>query len=618
MTELVDVDKEIYEFLDLDNPKSFLLFAGAGSGKTRTLVNVLQSVRDKKLQKLIEKGQKVAVITYTNAACLEIQHRLEYDPIFSVSTIHSFIWELIEPFTSDIKDILFSKLEADIADLTIKINKAKDKNGKTALSNAHSLESKQRRLDDLDKVERFTYSPSSNKVSLGTINHSEVINIGSTFLAEQELMQRILINRYPILLIDESQDTNKALLEAFISVQENHTSNFSLGLFGDMMQRIYSGGKDDLINTLPAGWKMPAKKINYRCPKRVIKLINEIRKESDNNTQESKKDANEGIVRLFIVNSDTSNKLAAENVIRQHMAELSLDEKWNISDEVKTLTLEHAMAANRGGFDDFLSPLSTVNSLRDGALNGSNKIINFITTVVLPFINSVLDDDLFEVTRLIKKNSSLFSDSNETFTVDPLSALKNIDSNVSILKKTLEKKNVLLREILSSINLNKLLTLPEELEGYLIETNNKSTESEEDLKLASDKDKAWSIALNANIEHVKNYASYISGSLGYATHQGVKGLEFERVMAILDDAESKGFLFSYEKLFGVKDLTKKDIENEDLGKDSAISRTRRLFYVICSRAEQSLAVVAYSDDPIGVKQKAINSKWFNESEIISL
>ena len=58
MTELVDVDKEIYEFLDLDNPKSFLLFAGAGSGKTRTLVNVLQSVRDKKLQKLIKKAKR--------------------------------------------------------------------------------------------------------------------------------------------------------------------------------------------------------------------------------------------------------------------------------------------------------------------------------------------------------------------------------------------------------------------------------------------------------------------------------------------------------------------------------------------------------------------------------
>ena len=126
-TELVGVDKEIFHFLDLDKPKSFLLFAGAGSGKTRTLVNVLQEIRNKRLQKLIENGQKVAVITYTNVACKEIQHRLEYDPIFSVSTIHSFIWELIKPFTSDIKNFLKVKLQTDIGDLNEKINKARDR-----------------------------------------------------------------------------------------------------------------------------------------------------------------------------------------------------------------------------------------------------------------------------------------------------------------------------------------------------------------------------------------------------------------------------------------------------------------------------------------------------------
>lgn len=613
--ELVGVDKEIYGYLNLDEPKSFLLFAGAGSGKTRTLVNVLRKIREKKLQVLIENGQRVAVITYTNAACLEVQHRLEYDSIFSVSTIHSFIWELIKPFTIDIKDFLYSKLSADIADLTTKIDKAKDKNGKTALSNAYSRESKQRRLDDLGKVERFTYSPSSNKVSRGTINHSEVIAIGALFLTEQKLIQTVLINRYPILLIDESQDTNKALLEAFISAQENHKSNFSLGLFGDMMQRIYSGGKDDLTNTLPADWETPAKTVNYRCPKRVVRLINHIRKGDDNKKQEPKPDALEGLVRLFIVSSDTSDKLATENKVRHYMAKSLSDENWNIIDEVKSLTLEHAMAASRGEFYEFYQPLSTVDSLRDAALNGTNKGINFITTILLPFLNAVLSDDLFEITRLVKKHSSLLTSENQLFMLDPILGLKKIDEAIGILKISLAKDNVFLREVLLNVHKSKLLVLPDELVSYLVDANK---ESEEDSKLASAKDKAWYLALNANIEHVKNYAAYVSGSLGYATHQGVKGLEFNRVMAILDDEESRGFLFSYEKLFGAKGLTKTDIENENAGKDSAISRTRRLFYVICSRAELSLAVVAYSKDPVAVKQKAIDSEWFDKEEIVIL
>ena len=35
------VEKEIAAFLSLENPTSFFLFAGAGSGKTRSLVNAL-------------------------------------------------------------------------------------------------------------------------------------------------------------------------------------------------------------------------------------------------------------------------------------------------------------------------------------------------------------------------------------------------------------------------------------------------------------------------------------------------------------------------------------------------------------------------------------------------
>ena len=37
-----NVDEEIYAYVTDTPPKSFLLFAGAGSGKTRTLVNALQ------------------------------------------------------------------------------------------------------------------------------------------------------------------------------------------------------------------------------------------------------------------------------------------------------------------------------------------------------------------------------------------------------------------------------------------------------------------------------------------------------------------------------------------------------------------------------------------------
>ncbi|MGR5306946.1 hypothetical protein ACPV5K_19145 [Vibrio mediterranei] len=86
-------------------------------------------------------------------------------------------------------------------------------------------------------------------------------------------------------------------------------------------------------------------------------------------------------------------------------------------------------------------------------------------------------------------------------------------------------------------------------------------------------------------------------------------------MAIMDDSSANGFLFRYEKLFGAQELSQTDIRNQLEGKDSVLSRTRRLFYVICSRAEKSLAVVAYTKDTEAVKRKSLESGWFRESEI---
>ena len=50
-----------------------------------------------------------------------------------------------------------------------------------------------------------------------------------------------------------------------------------------------------------------------------------------------------------------------------------------------------------------------------------------------------------------------------------------------------------------------------------------------------------------------------------------------RVLAILDDDEARGFLFSYEKLFGAKETSDTDKKNMKVGKETSIDRTRRLF-----------------------------------------
>lgn len=98
--------------------------------------------------------------------------------------------------------------------------------------------------------------------------------------------------------------------------------------------------------------------------------------------------------------------------------------------------------------------------------------------------------------------------------------------------------------------------------------------------------------------------------------QGVKGLEFPRVVVDMDDDEAQGFLFSYEKLFGAKEKTNVDIKNENEGKDTSIARTKRLFYVACTRAKQSLAIIAYTNDCNAVKQTEIGNNWFFKKKLL--
>lgn len=289
---LDSADTAIQKCISLTEPKSFFLFAGAGSGKTGSLVEALKHARKHLGPRLSRENRYISVITYTNAAADEISRRSEQYPFFAVSTIHSFAWNLIEPFQRDIKIWLISKLENDLAGLTTKRGKNTERD----------IAKKQKRLETVRNVKRFIYSPTKPNTGRDSLSHGDVIGICTDFL-RQPLMQEILISRFPILLIDESQDTNKNLMDVFLNIQRKYSTRFMLGLFGDMMQRIYLDGKERLERAIGDDWAKPEKHINYRSPKRIVTLVNTIHSTGDGRSQVPSPTAQEGFVKIFIANS---------------------------------------------------------------------------------------------------------------------------------------------------------------------------------------------------------------------------------------------------------------------------------------------------------------------------
>lgn len=598
------VDREIESCFSASSPNNFFVFAGAGSGKTRSLINTLNFLDKEQGEKLLMKGKQIAVITYTNAACDEISRRLQYKSIFSVSTIHSFLWELIKNYQVDIKTWIMESVQKEIEEL--KQKQTKTSRGKAGEKRAETIKKKTERLAKIRSIQKFSYNPNGDNVGYDSLSHSEVIKMSTEFIATEPTMQDILTSKYPILLIDESQDTKKELIDALLIVCEKYGEKFIVGMFGDTMQKIYNDGKDNLAKCIPDNWVKPVKIMNHRSAKRIVTLANSIRSSVDDQKQQARSDAEEGTVRLFIT-SKSNNKEYVEKRVAEMMVQDTGDIGWNDEEDYKSLILEHHMAASRFGFFELYMPLSNSKKFDTSLREGSIPELSILSKLVFPLLVAYQSGNDFEVAKIIRKNSPLLN--KEVF-------ITGLNNQVELLRKAEEAVELLMKlwndgkvptclEVLKSIRDTGLFKVGNRVDEVLADYSQDENE----------KITALRTALSAPFYELERYALYVSDNTRFATHQGVKGLEFPRVMVILDDAQARGFLFSYEKLFGVKAQSDTDEKNAHDGKDTSITRTARLFYVACTRAKKSLAIVAYTENEEMVRDTALANGWFLENEI---
>lgn len=590
----------------LDNLRSFSLLAGAGAGKTKCLETTLNHIKKNLRRELQLKSQKVAVITFTNAARDEILRRVEFNSLFEISTVHSFAWNLIKGFNFDIcqvlKKILYGKIEQ------LESEQSRGRPSAASAQRAIDIDKAKMRLSALEEIKTFTYSPDSMNDDLESLNHSEVLNICADFLVNKELMVQLLVSQYPIIFVDESQDTEKSILQALINIAELKTKSFAIGLFGDSMQQIYSNGIAPFNAAIPEHWPRPNKLVNYRCPSRVVQLINTIRDEVDGVTQVARNQSSSGYVRLFIALSD-SEKSRVETEVCKQMSVITSDSLWSDStDGVKTLILEHHMAATRMGFEGILNIFK--DSKYSQSLWNSEAMLvefRFFKNYVLPLASA----DGFSAMHILKQAKSplLSKESLKSNGVEQIIKIKNA---VASFKQVATRKDSTNKEILEEIAKNNLFTIPKKLLIGLSSVNENS--EAESFDAGGGKTTVWQALLGLPTAQFRPFFYYVDGLAPFDTHQGVKGLEFPRVLVLIDN-NSQGFLFSYSKIFGEKELSKTDLTNHSEGKDSSIFRTKRLLYVTCSRARESLAILYYADNPEVVKSFAISSGWFDESEI---
>lgn len=639
---------EIVAYVTNKPARSFFLFAGAGSGKTRTLVAVLRKLTgigpggsqieptpaaaDLELRfarELRARAQTIRVITYTKNAALVVTGRLGNNDLTQVSTIHSFCWDLIAGFDDDIRDALLA-LNA------LTLEKAREaaagrKKGATE-KDKETIAALEAKAVALSETQQFTYSPDRKRYGDGALSHSQVLGVAAWLLKQKPTLRHILRDQHPVILIDESQDTMKSVLDALLEVVADAPSRLMLGLLGDHRQRIYMDGHADLPSIVPPEWATPKLEMNHRSQRRIVDLINEIWDSELEGRMQSKKgvrqhpreEKSSGLVRVFIGGTATTpeEKLRREALCESAMEAANASAEWRPGNPGhKVLALEHALVARRGDFLEIFEALALLDpdSVRPDATGETSgpTAVQVLLREMMDLADCVNGGQVssdFAVTEVLHRYGRLLNLPADGET--RVQQLKTYQRAVEQFAAACSNPSATVREVLVAIVRSGLFEPDKRLLVAFNDTTPppdapapRQKESVEN-RLA----RGWNALFASPWIQVGRFKTYLSGNSHLATHQVVKGSEFEHVMVVMDDEDAGGFLFAYDRLFGAS-LGDSDIKNVEENKETSIDRTLRLLYVTCSRAKESLALVLWARDAGQAQAYAKKSKWFLPSEV---
>ncbi len=299
----IDIDNELNEaqreaVLTTEGP--VLVIAGAGSGKTRTIVY--------RLAHLVEQGvdpAQILLLTFTRKAAQEMLHRAEGilgRPLTGTSggTFHSFAYATLRRNAMDIGfDNGFTLMDRADSENVCKEVKAVMKLGKgdrsyprknTLLDMITKSRNKELPIEVIMEREAYHLAPyldDLNEISNGyaqfkrdhaLVDYDDLLFHVDKLLEENEPLRNQLQARYRYIMVDEYQDTN--LVQARI-VKHLAGTKGNVMAVGDDAQSIYAFRGANVANILEfpkiyEGTKVIPLEKNYRSVQPILDLTNEI------------------------------------------------------------------------------------------------------------------------------------------------------------------------------------------------------------------------------------------------------------------------------------------------------------------------------------------------------
>ncbi|OFK07392.1 DNA helicase UvrD [Streptococcus sp. HMSC073D05] len=615
--------------------QNFILEGGAGSGKTYSLISIIEKIS------MEEPKKSIVCITYTNNAVAEIRSRIINDNL-RVSTIHDFIWHVIKNFQKEIKECLVELINDDEQILFVA---PKEVLGEELIS-----------LDYFDSVRvEYTewYSMSITEQNKVQISHDHVLIVAEKMFSKYKKLSDILKDTANYIFVDEYQDTSPLVVKILLEHLRKSTRDNIVGFFGDSMQAIYDSGVGNIDSY---GLEKIQKNQNRRNPRKVINLANKFR--SDGLVQIPSSDVaapnmNNGNVIEGTVKFIYGDGITHLEDLRN--SELFKELEFDIPQKTKELRLTHKLNAETAGFSklfelyssDLLVKLITdmkkkfnaselvdkgktfeelVEEAQIVVRKGGPLIIDIVKSI--PELLAIYEEiKTFSFEEVISK-SKVNKDSLLAYKFNGLSSryeagtdrdriLQRLDLIFELIELyKIGKHNEFLRitcfKITSSadkINLSKIMKEISDNDitiGKVIKLAERTgLISKDDLFTNFIENKGYYLWLRLEklpFQEYVNSIAYLREYVSVITQHKVKGSEYENVLVLLDNGRWNQYNFN--SIFG-KGSSNEKVQN----------RTKKLFYVTITRAMKNLIVYMPCNDQ-QILEKA--KDYFEQSDIVDV
>lgn len=602
-----DADRAVLECLKAD--RSFALIAGAGSGKTTSLVDALDEIRTMRGPVLRQQGQRIACLTFTNRAVEVVRQRLGFDDLFHVSTLHSFLWGEIGRFQQDIREALqVDRLPALIAKAAEKDNGRETKAARKAREQVARLEFERAGLAN---VAKFVYEDGAYSDYLnGKLSHDDIIELAGYIMAERKLFRRLLGVRYPYIFVDEAQDTFVKIVNG-INLTCSESGLPLVGYFGDPWQQIYEGRAGEFAP--PEGGLKITKVENFRSSPEVVKFLNAFRSDVEQIAAGENAKIHGRVEMRLVQAEDPEGERKRYSEPQLDRALRAMDhalENWGWAgrDDVIRLFLVRQMIARRLHFTNlhqlFTGPYASQRA-QDDYEAGEHFLLKPFIQVVCPLVKAFQNGESRKVIDILRTQCPTFDPRGPNANRKLKEMIDQSKTHLAALADLTARGTT--KDVLEYCQNQGLLPLSPRMAEQLSRTP-RQEEFDEELHNEEKGDWLADKFFAMPIKELFPYRDFILENTPYSTQHGVKGEQYPKVLVVFDDVEAAWNQYSFTKL-----LTP---ATSGQPTDGQQERSRKLAYVCFSRAECDLRILLFTPNPEASRQELLERGLFDNEQIL--